>query len=250
MRQHHRKTVKPILIILVVLSTGAAITLASDWINRDDTHVDENLFNQDQSLGDGRDGQLEAFAPITSDGLGSSSTNVGIAMAQETALGATNASVTIIEYGTYGCQICRQVHQQGLIERLLADFPNDVAYIYVSWPIYHPNDELATEAVFCAQDQGKDSFWIYHDALFDLSVADYNGYDQASDYVALAEQVDVDGAALGVCLESGKFREAVYELAEYGYELGLPGTPAFFVNGKLTRSYNLETAVRGILVTE
>jgi len=251
MRQHHY-TVKPILIILVVLSTGAAMVVALDWINSDDLPSDDNLFNQDASIGSVE--QTEAFSPITINNNGSVDTasesgiqGSGLAMAWETALGSPDAVVTIMEYGTYGCQICRQVHRNGMIEKLLAEFPDDIRFVYVSWPIYHPNDELATEAVFCAQDQGKEEFWLYHNALFDLSLSDYNNLDQPSGHMALAERINIDADALAACLTAGKFREAVYELATQGYELALPGTPTFFVNGRLTRANDLETGVLGLI---
>jgi len=253
MRQHYY-TVRPIFIILVVLSTGAAMVVVFDWINNDDTISDDNLFNQDLSLGNGDVEQSEAFEPITTDNgalspiiLDSAEGRSGLAMAWETALGSPDAGVTIIEYGTYGCQICRQVHQNGMVEKLLVDYPDDIRFIYVNWPIYHPNDELATEAVFCAQDQGNDKFWLYHNALFELSLSDYNDLDQPSDHVSLAEQSDIDADALAICLAGGKFREYVYELAIRGYELALPGTPTFIVNGTPTRAFGLEAAVLALI---
>ncbi len=245
MRQH-RNTVKPILIIIIILSTGAAIGVVADWVTNDDLQTSEAFLNEDQSIDNNVVSQTESFSPITSNN-NINTHGSGLEMAWETAIGSPDAPVIIIEYGTYGCQICRQVHQNGIIDQLIVDYADNIAYVYVNWPIYHPNDVLATEAVFCAQEQGKEVFWLYHNALYDLTYSDYDSFDQQEDFVTLAEQINIDAPALDLCLAEGKFREYVYELSAQGYELDLPGTPTFFVNGMLTRTNDIETQVVAIL---
>lgn len=170
-----------------------------------------------------------------------------VQLAHSTAIGPETALVTIVEYGTYGCQVCRHIHQFDFVEQLLVRYPADIRYIYIPWPIIHVNDPMATQAAFCALEQGYDAFWVFHQALYNLSYAAYNDYDHPTAYVELANIHELDGEALGVCLRADRYREHVFDLVDEGLRLQLPGTPSFFVNGTLTHAYNLEQVTLDIL---
>lgn len=162
---------------------------------------------------------------------------------QQLAVGPETAIVTIIEYGTYGCQVCRKVYQLGIVDRLTVRYPRDIRYMYIPWPVIHPNDVLATEAVFCAQEQGYDEFWLLHRALFNLDFMDYDRYSIDDAYFSLATELGLDADALRTCLDTGTYHQMVHELVDEGYRLRLPGTPAFFVNGIPTSAFSLEDEV-------
>lgn len=162
---------------------------------------------------------------------------------QQLALGPETAIITIVEYGTYGCQVCRKVFQLGLIDKLIVRYPRDIRYVYIPWPVIHPNDILATEAVFCAQEQGYDEFWALHRALFNLDFMEYDRYVNDEAYWALATVLGLDADALRACLDTGTYHHMVHKLIEEGYRLRLPGTPAFFVNGILVSAFTLEDEV-------
>jgi protein-disulfide isomerase len=87
----------------------------------------------------------------------------------------------------------------------------------------HHSSEKAAEAARCAGEQGK--FWEYHDVLF---------YSKQVDIDALKEHARVlklNGEAFDTCLDSGSQATAVKQDLEEGKDLGLTGTPSFFVNG-------------------
>jgi predicted DsbA family dithiol-disulfide isomerase len=50
-------------------------------------------------------------------------------------------------------------------------------------------------------------------------------------FIGLAEELGLDSAAFDQCLTSGKFEEAVDTDYNQGVQLGVTGTPAFFING-------------------
>ena len=54
--------------------------------------------------------------------------------------------------------------------------------------------------------------------------------EQLNNYAA---QLKLDVPAFKSCLESGKFKAAVQKDEEEGTRLGVEGTPAFFINGRL-----------------
>lgn len=166
---------------------------------------------------------------------------------QQLAIGPETAIVTIVEYGTYGCQVCRKVYQLGLIDKLTVRYPRDIRYIYIPWPVIHPNDVLATEAVFCAQEQGDDQFWVLHRALLNLDFMEYDRYATDDAYFELSTSLGLDADALRSCLDAGTYHQMVHELVEEGYRLRLPGTPAFFVNGLPSSAFTLEADVLQLL---
>ena len=163
------------------------------------------------------------------------------------AMGSDTPLVTIIEYGAYGCTSCRKVHKDNTLQDLMANHGDRIRYVFVVWPVTHTNDPLATEAVLCAMDQGQTVFWAYHDALLNLSQAEFNAYDNASRFASLAEhislQVEMNVEELEMCLLEGNHREFVYGLTDMGFRIGLRGTPTFFINGRMTSSMYVTTMV-------
>jgi protein-disulfide isomerase len=77
----------------------------------------------------------------------------------------------------------------------------------------------------CANDQGK--FWEYHDKLFENQRA--LQADQLKQYAA---DLGLDADSFNSCFDSGKFKSAVTEDYLEGQQLGVTGTPAFFINGR------------------
>jgi protein-disulfide isomerase len=164
------------------------------------------------------------------------------------ALGPANASVTIVEVGTYGCSSCRKVHQEGLVEKLLAIYPDQVRYVFVIWPVIHQNDLIAAEAMVCALDQGSRIFWAYHDALFDLTNDQFDQYTTYNRYTSMAEYIEgIDLDVFNTCMVDGRYRSFVDDLLQVGLYMDLKGTPTFFVNGEITYAYQLADRVMDLL---
>src|SRR5205085_9678921 len=86
--------------------------------------------------------------------------------------------------------------------------------------------EQASEAAWCARDQGK--FWEYHDLLFSNPAK----LDQGG-LIEHARKLRLDEKLFSSCLGSGKFRMNVEGDLQAGSKAGVTGTPAFFINGIL-----------------
>jgi len=89
----------------------------------------------------------------------------------------------------------------------------------------HPQARQAAEAARCAGEQGK--FWEYHDKLYANSPK--AGVEELKSY---AKEVGLNSASFDQCYGSGKFRAAVQKDLNDGAQLGLTGTPTFFINGR------------------
>jgi protein-disulfide isomerase len=89
----------------------------------------------------------------------------------------------------------------------------------------HQFAQTAAEAAQCARGQGK--FWEYHDKLFASQQA--LGKDQLKQY---AKDLGLKEEEFNSCLETGKYKDSISGDQKDGEQLGVTGTPAFFVNGR------------------
>ena len=149
-------------------------------------------------------------------------------------LGDPTARVTIVEFSDYQCPFCRlfwkttlpRIRQQyidtGKVRLVFRDFPQPG----------HPQAQIASMAAECAKDQGK--YWEYHDKLF--FEQDKQGKDvirfKADDLKRWAAEIGLDATPFRQCLDSSKYKKEVRSDYSYGWNLGVDGTPAFFINGR------------------
>ena len=84
----------------------------------------------------------------------------------------------------------------------------------------------AAKAGRCAAEQGK--FWPYHDAMF----ADQSR-ESPEDLKTIAKKLGLDTARFDTCFDQAKYEAGVHADMEQGKQLGIDGTPAFFINGRM-----------------
>jgi protein-disulfide isomerase len=136
--------------------------------------------------------------------------------------GSQDAPVVFVEFADYECPYCQKVNPQ--IQQLKKEYGDKLAIVYKDFPLpMHHGSEKAAEAARCAGEQGK--FWEYHDVLF---------YSKQVDIDSLKEHARVlklNGDAFDTCLDSGSEAKSVKQDLDEGKDLGLTGTPSFFVNG-------------------
>jgi protein-disulfide isomerase len=139
-------------------------------------------------------------------------------------LGPANAPVTMVEFLDYQCPYCHRV--QGVVDQVLQRYPGKVRFVHRDFPLdsLHPEARQAARAARCAGDQGK--FWQYHRRLLAEP-----GHDDANlKLKAVAE--GLDEKRFGACLASTEHDKSIEHALEQGQELGVTGTPTFFINGR------------------
>jgi protein-disulfide isomerase len=161
-------------------------------------------------------------------------------LGSDPALGASDAPVTIIEYGDFGCPSCRVWHQDGVMQKIMAQYGDKVQFVWRDFPVITAQSPKAAEAGQCAFDQGK--FWEYHDYLFEqassLSVSDLKAY---------ARKVGLDGAQFDQCLDSGQNKAKVDQNMQQAFQLGFPGAPGFVVNDQKLPGPPMYATLKGII---
>jgi protein-disulfide isomerase len=140
------------------------------------------------------------------------------------AKGPENAPVTIVEFSDFQCPYCSRATET--VSKVMETYPGKVRVVFRMFPLdFHEHAPKAAEAALCANEQGK--FWEYHDSLFKNQ--QNLGVDGLKEQ---AKTVGLDEAKFDQCLSSNKFAEQVKKDVAAGKEVGVRGTPAFFINGR------------------
>jgi Na+:H+ antiporter, NhaA family len=139
--------------------------------------------------------------------------------------GASEAPVTVVEYGDFECPYCGQA--EPVVRELLRDFGEEVRYVWRHLPLHdvHPHAQLAAEAAEAAADQ--DAFWEMHDLLLDNQDA-----LRPDDLVAYAEQLGLDVERFTDSLREHAGAARVAEDIDSADLSGVSGTPTFFINSR------------------
>ena len=147
-------------------------------------------------------------------------------------VGNQNAEIIIVEYSDYQCPFCRTwfSSSKGQLQSEYIDKGN-VLFVYKDFPLsFHPMAQPYAEAARCAGDQGK--YWEMHDKIFE----EQNKYGQGTisnltkdDIKAWATELGLNAAEFNSCFDSGKYSSAVQANFSEGSQLGVSGTPSFFI---------------------
>lgn len=143
--------------------------------------------------------------------------------------GQRGAKVKVVEFADFECPYCsRAADAMKLVSQKYGD-KIEVSYRHFPLRSIHPNAQRAAEVASCAGEQGR--FWEMHDELY----ASQQELETAIG-VGLAERVQklqLDGAKLDECLASGRAAAAVEADFQIGTDIGVEGTPAVYVNGRV-----------------
>ena len=149
------------------------------------------------------------------------------------------AKVTIIAFSDFQCSYCAT--GEATMNALAAKYGDDVAIVFKHFPLsFHQYAQMASEASMCADNQ--DMFWEYHDGLFENQASINPGY-----LTELAGELGLDTAEFDTCLETGQYTAYVNADFTYGTQVGITGTPGFFVNGELVKGAQPQSVFEGMI---
>ena len=147
--------------------------------------------------------------------------------------GTSDAPVRIMEFYDYGCGYCRQFHQETrdpLHEQYVDQgqvFWKSIPFIIGRWPASVPVS-LAAE---CARDQGRESFETISDLLFQ-NQSEWKSASAPEEVAAMfAEEAGLDMTRYRSCIESDELLWRVQAQTALADQLGVRGTPTFFIVG-------------------
>lgn len=148
----------------------------------------------------------------------------GIDFGRGVLLGAPNAPFAIVEFMDYQCPFCVRHASKVLpqIKKELID-TGKVKYVIRDFPLSsHSQAKGAAIAVTCAGEQGK--YWQMHEQFVANSRKLNDDY-----YGQAANDLGLDVKVFKNCLVKPEHEIRINESLAYGEEVGVTGTPKFFV---------------------
>ncbi len=144
--------------------------------------------------------------------------------------GSPSGNVTLVEYADFQCPACKAYYP--VVKQLQKDYGDRLHFVYRFFPLenVHKNAESSARAAYAAALQGK--FWEMHDTLFQNQDAWAGLSDPTDTFTDYAKTLGLNVDQFRKDYTSNaasKFVENAYQTA---LNMGLQGTPSFFINGK------------------
>ena len=153
--------------------------------------------------------------------------------------GKEGAPITIVEFSDFQCPFCKRYFEE-TYPQIWEQYGDKIRYVFHDYPLaFHPHAQKLAEAARCAGDQGK--YWLMHDLIFEKREEWAEKKNIEANVANYAQSLGLHLDDFSDCLDSGKYTQAVKDDFALGQEVGVSGTPTFFVNGqKLTGAQPFE----------
>lgn len=139
--------------------------------------------------------------------------------------GPADAKVTIVTFSDFQCPFCQR--GAATMDEVLKAYPKDVKLVFKNLPLpFHDKAKPAARAALAAKKQGK--FWEMHDLLFKNQQA-----FSEEGFVKFAGDLGLDVEKFKTDMAAPELDKTIEAESEQARQLGVNGTPGFFVNGVL-----------------
>jgi protein-disulfide isomerase len=209
-----------ILLSLSVLGSSyfvsQAIDRASESVRRLGLEVDDRAGGEPAAEGDRR----AARAPARPERGKRYAVELGAAPVK----GGEDAAITIVEWSDFQCPFCRRVGPT--LARLEKEYGDRIRIVFKHLPLpMHTRAPAAHAAAEAAHRQGR--FWEMHDRIFSdpSKLAD-------AQLTAYARDIGLDVERFERDRVSAEVRSRIEADVAQAGELGVTGTPSFFINGR------------------
>jgi len=145
--------------------------------------------------------------------------------------GATNATVSLMEYGDFQCPACGAY--EPLVEQLFKTYGDKVQFVFRNFPLYqvHQDAGIAAQAAEAAAIQGK--YWEMHDLLYSTQAtwSTVGATDVVSKYFdGYAKSLGMNVSKFDTDINSTAVKAKVDADATLGNTAQVNHTPTFFIN--------------------
>ena len=150
-------------------------------------------------------------------------------------IGAETPVLVITEFADYQCFQCKKMH--AFLRHLVAENPDRIRLIHRNYPMDHRfnpivkkpfhigSGQMALLAIYAAS---KNKFWQMNDLLFAAA-----GRKKPIVIKDLAAELNLDAGQMGQAIHSRPIRYRLRQDIAAGNRLGIPGTPAFVIDGQV-----------------
>src|SRR3569623_1787390 len=136
--------------------------------------------------------------------------------------GRADAPITIVDWSDYACGYCNRV--QDTLDRPGRLYPGQIRMVHRILPLDDDNT-IAAEAALAAAAQGQ--FRALPARMYGV-----RGHIDRAGVELIAQELGLDMVRFRADLDSGSYRKAIASDVADAAQLGVTGTPTFFVNGR------------------
>jgi protein-disulfide isomerase len=156
-----------------------------------------------------------------------------ISLKDQPTRGPANAKVTIVEYSDFECPFCARGYNT-LENQVMKQYDGKVRLVFKNFPLtsIHPWAQPAAIAGECVYAQSHDAFWKLYNYFFE-NQHDINPQNLKEKVDAAVGSDGIDKTKLNDCMDNQKTLAEVNSDQKEGESIGVNGTPAFFINGRL-----------------
>lgn len=162
---------------------------------------------------------------------------VALPVDQYPSKGPADAKITLVEASDYLCPHCRSVKTE--VEQVLKEHGGQVRYVQANFALRPQQlSGFLVRGGHCAQKQGNEQFWKYHDKAFEvpLEAAQAVSPDAEKEFlghaVKAASDAGIDVKAFEACMATEEAKKWVESSNETLSGAGVNATPTFFINNR------------------
>ena len=146
--------------------------------------------------------------------------------------GSDKAKVVIVEYSDFQCPFCTRGYTT-VENEVLKEYGDKVKFVYKHFPLnFHPWAEPGAVAVECVGQQNDDAYWKVYAYYFE-NQKEITPQNLKEKTLEVLKGTKVDTAKWEKCYDNkDTLAQVKAEMAE-GQSVGVTGTPAFLINGRL-----------------
>lgn len=147
--------------------------------------------------------------------------------------GSADAPVELVEFGDFGCGFCAQAAPQ--VEQLLAQYEDQVQFEFRPFSIPSgQNSVVAHRAAEAAGMQGK--FFEMYELIYQQQQV-WGQSTEAKEIIdGFAQQLELDMDQYQQDYRAAETLDIINDFKAEAADVGVTGTPAFFVNGELVET--------------
>ncbi len=143
--------------------------------------------------------------------------------------GNSEAAVKLVEYSDFQCPACTSF--QLALQEIMAEYGDSLSLEYKHYPLpIHPQAESSAKAAEAAAQQ--DAFFAYHDKLFENQDTWSRSKNPSVLFIQYATELGLDTEKFKRQMNSSLIRDKVRDSGREAREMGITGTPTFFLNGE------------------
>jgi protein-disulfide isomerase len=143
--------------------------------------------------------------------------------------GNAEAVTKLVEYSDFQCPSCASF--QPALQEIMTEYGDSLSFEYKHYPLpLHKFAEPAARAAEAAAQQ--DAFFAYHDKLFENQANWSKSPNPTVLFMQYATELNLDIDKFKRQMNSSLVREKVRASGREAREMGITGTPTFYLNGK------------------